>query len=60
MRKPQNANKDDTDGDWLEGGESYTLHVPANPPAEQFWSIAVYSWDTRTLIDGVRNVCRYD
>jgi hypothetical protein len=41
----------DKDGDWLEGGKSYKLHVPANPPAEQFWSIAVYSWDTRTLID---------
>ena len=41
----------DKDGDWLDGGKSYTLHVPANPPAEQFWSIAVYSWDTRTLID---------
>jgi hypothetical protein len=41
----------DADGDWLEGGKSYKLHVPANPPAEQFWSIAVYSWDTRTLID---------
>jgi hypothetical protein len=33
------------------GGKSYTLHVPANPPAGQFWSIAVYSWYTRTLID---------
>ena len=41
----------DKDGDWLEGGKSYTLHIPPNPPAEQFWSIAVYSWDTRTLID---------
>lgn len=41
----------DKDGDWLEGGKNYTLHVPQNPPAEQFWSIAVYSWDTRTLID---------
>jgi hypothetical protein len=41
----------DKDGDWLEGGKSYTLHIPANPPAEQFWSIAVSSWDTRTLID---------
>jgi hypothetical protein len=41
----------DKDGDWLEGGKSYTLHMPANPPAEQFWSVAVYSWDTRTLID---------
>ena len=41
----------DKDGDWLEGGKSYTLHVPAKPPAEQFWSVAVYSWDTRTLIN---------
>ena len=41
----------DKDGDWLEGSKSYTLHVPANPPAKQFWSVAVYSWDTRTLID---------
>jgi len=41
----------DKDGDWLEGGKSYTLHIPAKPPAEQFWSVAVYSWDTRTLID---------
>ena len=38
-------------GDWLEGANHYTLHIPPNPPAEQFWSIAVYSWDTRTLID---------
>ena len=45
------ANYTDKDGNWLEGGISYTLHVPPNPPAEQFWSIAVYSWDTRTLID---------
>jgi hypothetical protein len=41
----------DKDGDFLEGGKNYMLHVPPNPPAEQFWSIAVYSWDTRTLID---------
>lgn len=41
----------DADGNWLDGGGSYTLHVPANPPAGQFWSVAVYSWDTRTLID---------
>ena len=41
----------DKDGDWLQGSESYTLHVPTNVPAGQFWSIAVYSWDTRTLID---------
>jgi hypothetical protein len=41
----------DKDGDWLDGAKCYTLHVPAKAPAEQFWSVAVYSWDTRTLID---------
>ena len=45
------ANYTDKDGDWLDGGKHYKLHIPPNPPAEQFWSIAVYSWDTRTLID---------
>ena len=45
------ASYTDKDGEWLDGAKSYKLHVPANPPAEQFWSIAVYSWDTRTLID---------
>jgi hypothetical protein len=33
----------DKDGDWLEGGKQHTLRVPPSPPAEQFWSIAVYS-----------------
>ena len=41
----------DNDGDWLEGNKQYKLHIPPNPPAEQFWSIAIYSWDSRTLID---------
>ncbi len=41
----------DKNGDWLDGAKNYTIHVPANPPAKNFWSIAVYSWDSRTLID---------
>lgn len=45
------ASYEDSDGDWLIGSGSYTLHMPPNPPAAQFWSVAVYSWDTRTLID---------
>ena len=45
------ANYTDKDGQWLEGDKHYTLHVPPNPPAKQFWSISVYSWDTRTLIN---------
>jgi hypothetical protein len=40
----------DKDGDWLDGATSYRLHVPANVPAKQFWSLTVYDVDTRMLI----------
>lgn len=42
---------EDKDGNWLEGGSNYTLHIPANPPAVNFWSITVYDAATRCLID---------
>ena len=32
----------DADGEWLDGGRGYTLHVPADPPAQLFWSATVY------------------
>ena len=41
----------DAKGNWLDGGKSYTLHVGANPPARQFWSLTVYDIDSRCLID---------
>ena len=41
----------DADGQWLDGGRDYTLHVPADPPAKLFWSATVYDADTRCLID---------
>lgn len=40
----------DKSGNWSEGRKSYKLHIPPNPPTRQFWSVAVYSWDTRTMI----------
>jgi len=40
----------DKDGDWLDGGQNYVLHVPPNAPAEAFWSITLYDVDTRCLI----------
>jgi len=39
----------DKDGDWLHGSKNYKLHVPANVPAEQFWSITVYDNLTRSM-----------
>ena len=41
----------DADGEWLDGGRNYTLHVPADPPAKLFWSATVYDVATRCLID---------
>jgi hypothetical protein len=40
----------DKDGDWLDGANTYRLHVPTNAPAKQFWSSTVYDVDTRCLI----------
>jgi len=41
----------DNNGNWLDGGKSYTLNVPANPPAVNFWSVTIYDSATRCLID---------
>jgi len=40
-----------SDGEWLDGGRDYTLHVPADVPAAGFWSATVYDVRTRCLID---------
>lgn len=41
----------DADGEWLDGGKTYVLTIPANAPVAQFWSITVYDNDDRCLID---------
>jgi hypothetical protein len=40
----------DKDGNRLVGGKSYRLHVPANAPAEAFWSLTLYDTATRSMI----------
>jgi Protein of unknown function (DUF1214) len=35
---------------WLDGGRSYRLRVPPDPPIKLFWSVTVYDIDTRPLI----------
>jgi hypothetical protein len=32
----------DADGNFLEGGSSYQLHLPRNIPAANFWSVTMY------------------
>jgi hypothetical protein len=46
----------DADGDWLDGGENYRLHVPVDAPAETFWSITLYDVSTRCLIQNKQKV----
>jgi hypothetical protein len=40
----------DKAGRWLDGGTSYRLRVPPDPPIKLFWSVTVYDVDTRALI----------
>jgi hypothetical protein len=40
----------DKAGTWLDGGTSYRLRVPPNPPIKLFWSVTLYDVDTRALI----------
>ncbi len=38
----------DKDGNYLRGDKNYKLHIPANVPAKDFWSLVVYDPQTRS------------
>ena len=38
----------DANGDYLDGDKSYTLHIPADVPAGNFWSVVAYDPQTRS------------
>jgi hypothetical protein len=40
----------DKAGQWLDGGRSYRLRVPPDPPIKLFWSVTLYDVNTRALI----------
>ena len=46
----------DKDGNWLDGANTYRLHVPPNAPVKQFWSLTVYDVATRCLIDNKEEI----
>jgi len=46
----------DQDGHAFDGGQSYHLHVPPDPPAKQFWSVTLYDVDTRGLIQNKEQI----
>lgn len=43
------ASYKDHGGNWLSGGNTYKLHVPANPPAKGFWSVTAYDEGSRQM-----------
>lgn len=40
----------DKEGNPLDGNSSYKVHVPANVPVKQYWSMTVYNRETHTFI----------
>jgi len=40
----------DVAGGMLDGSKNYTLHIPANIPAKDFWSVILYDYQTRSLL----------
>ena len=40
----------DANGDPLDGARTYTLTLPPDPPAKNFWSVDVYDTQTRSLL----------
>jgi hypothetical protein len=50
----------DKTGYWLQGGNSYTLHIPPNPPVKQFWAMTLYDTETRSFIDNTYEIAGVD
>jgi hypothetical protein len=44
------ASYKDATGKWLDGSNTYKLHVPPNPPARAFWSVTAYDEGTRQMV----------
>ena len=45
----------DKDGNHLDGGKSYRLHIPAEVPASAFWSLTLYDSAIRSMIQNPSN-----
>ena len=48
----------DKDGESYDGGSTYRLTVPPNPPVEQYWSVTAYDRETHALIKHVDRASR--
>lgn len=45
------STKEDKDGNFLLGSNTYKIHLPAGIPASNFWALTLYSENTRCFID---------
>jgi hypothetical protein len=45
----------DKDGNRMDGGKAYRLHVPPNVPAAAFWSLTIYDTATRSMMQNASN-----
>jgi hypothetical protein len=41
----------DADGDFLNGSNTYKLHLPADPPAALFWAVTAYNITDGTMVE---------
>ena len=48
----------DKEGQSFDGGNTYRLTVPANPPVEQYWSVTAYDRQTHALIKNMPRASR--
>ncbi|AXI47906.1 hypothetical protein C1J03_18990 [Sulfitobacter sp. SK012] len=48
----------DADNNMLNGKDTYKLNVPADTPAEDFWSVIVYSMESKGFVQGAESVGR--
>lgn len=45
----------DSNGNYLDGNKNYTLNIPANAPAKNFWSMVMYDPQTRSMLQTDQN-----
>lgn len=46
----------DSDGNLINGTDTYKLNVPADTPAKDFWSVIIYSMKTKGFVKGAERV----
>jgi hypothetical protein len=50
----------DSEGNYLDGGETYSVTLPAPIPAKAFWSFMVYSGQHRSILETDQKLGRLD